>query len=332
MPQPPQPTPEEQTRLNAELIRAAKTDFYPDMVERLIKDGAQVNAKDSGGFSALHRAAQQLGSSRIIKALISNGADVNAKVESYGKTPLHFAAESGSADAIKLLAENKANVNTADENRGEKPLHYAVRKNHIDAVKMLLEKGADINGDDLNKESPLHGVKTLEMAKLLIEKKADINAKSDRNYTPLHSIVLSPEKDTAQIAKLLLDMGADVNSKADGGHAILHSAAYRGDRKVVDALLAKKELDILAKNENGKTALDVAREQGNDIVARDIEAEIAKRGKEPEKDHNVKQSPAVPPAFTEAVAQYVAGAAGDAVAHSPHGISFGKGLQSKQSL
>ena len=51
-----------------------------------------VNAKSDEGWTALHEAAFE-GRKEIVELLISNGADVNAKGES-GRTPLDLATQS----------------------------------------------------------------------------------------------------------------------------------------------------------------------------------------------------------------------------------------------
>jgi ankyrin repeat protein len=60
----------------------------------LIKKGANVNALQQGGFTALHAAAQN-GNLDLCKLLIEAGADMNARTTE-GQTALDFAVKSGS--------------------------------------------------------------------------------------------------------------------------------------------------------------------------------------------------------------------------------------------
>jgi cytohesin len=74
--------------------------------ERLIAEGADVNAKDKRDKTALHCAI----SKDVAELLIAKGADMNAKDDT-GWTPLHDAVFSGHKDVVELLIAKGADVN-----------------------------------------------------------------------------------------------------------------------------------------------------------------------------------------------------------------------------
>ena len=85
---------------NQELIDAAYSGDIKE-VKALIAAGADVNAKNNYGFTALMEAAL-MGHTEIAKALIAAGADVNAK-SNRGETALMDAASMGHTEIVKIL-------------------------------------------------------------------------------------------------------------------------------------------------------------------------------------------------------------------------------------
>jgi hypothetical protein len=124
-------TPEKQ--LSRELLSAAR-DCSLDEVERLIGQGASVEAKNNDGWTPLIWAAAN-GHETICRLLIANKASVEAK-DNDGWTPLIYAANCGHESVCKLLIANKASIEVKS-NDGWTPLMRAARCGH-DVVCMLL--------------------------------------------------------------------------------------------------------------------------------------------------------------------------------------------------
>src|SRR2546428_12594890 len=68
----------------------------------MIKQGADVNAPQGDGVTALHWAARH-GDAEIVAALIAAGAHARGATRFGGDTPLHPAAERGSAPVVEGL-------------------------------------------------------------------------------------------------------------------------------------------------------------------------------------------------------------------------------------
>ncbi len=75
-----------------------------DIVEILIKSGANVNARQMQGVTPLHSAAHN-GQTKIAKLLIESGADINAKTDK-GQTPLSMALEKDFKETADLLKDS----------------------------------------------------------------------------------------------------------------------------------------------------------------------------------------------------------------------------------
>lgn len=89
------------------LLRCADTgsqyaDLYSGSIDYLIARGADVNAVNRDGDSAMHLAAKS-NSPKIVKSLLAAGANVNSKNNS-GQTPLAIAEAAMQTDAAAVLA------------------------------------------------------------------------------------------------------------------------------------------------------------------------------------------------------------------------------------
>lgn len=122
-----------------------------EMVKELLAHGADANAVTSANLPLIVMVAH--GHIEQLRALLDAGADVNAS-NNYGFTAIHKAVSRGMVDNIKLLIERGANVN-AKSSYGWTPLHESVKSNSLDATQVLLDAGADVNALSNNGQTPL---------------------------------------------------------------------------------------------------------------------------------------------------------------------------------
>jgi ankyrin repeat protein len=85
------------------------------------------------------------GHTHIVQALLAHGADVNAK-NKFGCTALMMAAVEGHADIVQALLSQGADVNAKD-NDGYTALLAAEQMGHKEIVRMLKKDGAKVSGD-----------------------------------------------------------------------------------------------------------------------------------------------------------------------------------------
>ncbi len=113
-----------------------------DLLQMLLYAGANVRASTRlGAYTPLMMAAQA-GHASATAALIAGGADV-AATSATGTTPLMFAAQSGDTRTVTMLIEGGSEVNAKETAMEQTPLMFAAANNRADVVKLLLDRGAD---------------------------------------------------------------------------------------------------------------------------------------------------------------------------------------------
>jgi ankyrin repeat protein len=70
-----------------------------------------------------------------------------------------------------------------------------------------------------------------------------------------------------EIVRMLLERGADPNATSQSGSTPLHTVAFTGDRASFDLLMGHRA-DPSIRNNDGKTATDIATERGHADIAR----------------------------------------------------------------
>jgi ankyrin repeat protein len=120
-----------------------------DMVKALLAAGADVKATDERGWTALMKSTynDQLdrGFPHVTQALIDAGADVEAKI-AYGTRPLMIAAGYGEAGVVEVLL--KAGADPRAKNDGGRTALMMVKdKDYVEVINLLHEAELDL-GDE----------------------------------------------------------------------------------------------------------------------------------------------------------------------------------------
>jgi ankyrin repeat protein len=114
---------------------------YLDIIETLIRYGADINARDRNGATALNYSSIY-GDLDLTDLLLYYGAD--KEIKSYdGTSPLMAAIWSGYADVADLLIQNGANLESRD-NEGFTPFLVAAQNGDTLIMDQLLKNGVDI--------------------------------------------------------------------------------------------------------------------------------------------------------------------------------------------
>ena len=232
-----------------------------DISELLLKAGANIRAQDDSGATALRRAVGLI-DRRMIQLLIDAGADLHAR-DKNGRTAM-FSAR---GKAIQWLVDLGADVNVKD-NEGKTPLisvasHGGMRGN----VMTFFKAGASLEGlsawdvhlflKDAVDASDFAAVKAA------VEAGVDLNENRHRDGPAL---VAAAYNGNLEIIKFLLDKGADPNIVTPYGVTPLINAAIKGHTEVV-RLLISRDANVNAQDKNGYTALKWALKLGHNATA-----------------------------------------------------------------
>ncbi len=115
-----------------------------ELAEILIYAGANVRSVTrNGGYTPLHLAARG-GHAPVVETLLGAGADPAAMTTTTGVTALHLSAKAGSAEAVTALVNAGVDVDIKEEKWGQTPLIFAAGFNRLAAVEALIELGADL--------------------------------------------------------------------------------------------------------------------------------------------------------------------------------------------
>jgi ankyrin repeat protein len=156
-------------------------------VRLLLKQGADVNAAQPDGMTALHWASAR-GDAAVAKMLMFAGARLEVVTRNGNYTPLHLAAREGKAAAVKALLDGGADLSAATSSGGAVALHFAASNGDAATVQALLDKGAVVDARERAwSQTPLMWAASANRARaaeLLIARGADLEAVSKIESMP----------------------------------------------------------------------------------------------------------------------------------------------------
>ena len=276
--------------LTEQLIRAAEAGDTP-AVQRLLKEGADINGRDAQGRTPV-MAATHGNRVETVRALIQAGADINIR-DNRLDNPFLYAGAEGLLEILRLTIDAKADTKLTNRFGGT-ALIPAAERGHVEIVNELLTR-TDVNVNHVNNlgwtallEAIVlsnGGERHQRIVQLLVDHGANINIADKDGVTPLKH---AQARGFKEIERILLKAAAGRrrgDAAAKERDAKLIAAAKQGDVAAVKELLAQGA-SVHARDDKGVTAL-IAAAYRNDLAIADL---LIRAGADVNAQDNTKQS------------------------------------------
>jgi ankyrin repeat protein len=275
-----------QKPLGTKLVRDGDHNVNVDVLEKLIRSGADVNAETAYGYTALDLSIRYGGWS-VFQTLLEHGARVDdprsltmdaiqherPKVAAYiidrepdvnwtedGTELVFSAVYHDQVDVVKKLDRAGVHLHREFEERDvheATPLFAAAEDGASDVLSYLIDSGADVSRTDEEGETALFKAARNgypEIAEKLIRAGADVHHANQDGETAL---MVAARRGHMNMVQFLLNNGADVDHQSnDGNTALIH--ASKGEHPQVVQRLIASGAPVNVKNQNNETALTYA--------------------------------------------------------------------------
>ncbi len=237
------------------LHKAFEFDADPTVIEALMAAGADVTIKGNNGNTPLHLISSKTEVMNFIQVFVAAGADVNAQND-LGSTLLHRLSYRGSADAIGTALAAGADADLQNSS-GSTALHLAIKSEYDRSqavVDLIPHTDPNIKDEDGNTALHLALAKPVSAHLIIdiLDAGADPNNPNRYGVTPFELVLR--RSNLLQLVEPFLAAGADVAQPGSEGSSALHAAVQTGDHDVIQRLL-DLGVDINAQDDLGNTPL-----------------------------------------------------------------------------
>jgi len=238
-----------------------------DAFEKYLASQYEVNAQDLCGRTALHYTSFcKDGKPEVVEGLVRHGAELDIRARD-GAAPLHYAAMTRKKDVVEALVRAGATIDILDLSGGS-PLHTAAFHGHLEVVRYLWERAKrdlrDRSGWTVLHLAAIAGKE--EVVDFLLNENVDQMAK-DREWRTAFHLAAMAGKESVFLS--LLEKGVDIEAKDRQGMTALHLACKVGNLAVVTYLI-DKEANIEAKTPTYMRPLGIACANGHEEIVQSL--------------------------------------------------------------
>jgi ankyrin repeat protein len=206
----------------------------------------------------------------LFEAIKSGNAMAASRMAQENPSLLHERDANGASPLLIAIYYQKHDIATALANaKGQIDFFEACALGRVDRIKQLLRDDPSSASAYSPDGFPAVGLAAffghLDAVRTLIAAGANIHAAATNAFKvqAIHAAVASKNLD---IVRTVLEAGADPNAAQQQGFRPIHEAGSSGSRELAELLL-KYGADATLKGENGKNAIEIAREKGHTALA-----------------------------------------------------------------
>jgi len=202
----------------------------PNLQQFIKVEGDKLKAKlDNGKPILVH--AVEVAVPEIVEELLKSGkVDPNEKGPD-GLYPIHIAAKRGSPEIVHSLVRHKALTDKPADGSGYFAVHYAAEGSTPGHTKVLQEIVSEAQGD------------------------LDVFTKTSN---PLTALMIAAEKGNQNTVEYLMSHANKIDQKDKNGNTALHKAVVKATNVSIVTLILEGGASVEQKNNEGKTAKDLA--------------------------------------------------------------------------
>ena len=253
--------------------------FNPEIIPILLQYGVDVNAKGTGGSTALIYAVGY-DNPYMVALLLETGADANAVIERdaeaieagmppemAGLTALMLAIEyDRDPKIIEMLRAASGTSQSSLVKLSDEEFIELSRFGTPQEVEAAIKGGSNVNArSSIGPTALMFAAASSndpEVLTVLLENDAAINAQDPGGSTAL--MYAAMYSSNPEVLTVLLENGADINAIDSGGYTTLMKAVYGNPNPEIIAILLENGADVNAKATDGTTALMSALENDAD--------------------------------------------------------------------
>ena len=259
------------TSKEGSLLHLAIEECYEDIALALLAAGADVHAKDKGGWTPL-RWACFMGCKEVVQALTDRGSRVNER-DSVGRTPLMVADEGGEKEIMMCLLRAGADCEGLPEERLDNLVRHACRERHFLTVRNLLKNGCSVRKLTQKEQEQLLHLACHEsdvfVAHTLLQNGCYVSILSTEEQEQL--LHLACCEGDVFVAHTLLQNGCSVSIlSTEEQEQLLHLACCEGDVFVAHTLLQNGCSVSILSTEEQEQLLHLACRESDVFVARTL--------------------------------------------------------------